>query len=406
MPPRTSHTLTLPAACVAYCLLILWGSLYPFSGWQFRGDDLALFTAWEVRRLSLPDLIVNALVYIPLGAGLRLLTRHWPRARSGLTAVLLPAALSFAIEAAQAHLPARVPAWSDFVLNTAGAIAGALMATLLTSRVHVLAGLHAQRRRVFVAGRDADLALAALGAWTLAQLTPFVPSLDVGSLRHGAAPLAATLRDLESFDALRAWCAGLEMFGLALLVRGALQQGAAFARRLGMFAALVLVLKVVVVTRQLTLEELLGVALGVTCAGILPRISRPSAALWIIAAEGLAAALGALRPEAGFLRDFNWLPFVAHMTQPMLGLAVLLDTIWPYLVIGAAVCAAMRWSLTSALANVLGCAGFAFGLEWLQQDVVGRTPDITPALIAAAVALAVVWYTRPAASASAPARDP
>src|SRR5882724_7729315 len=73
--------------------------------------------------LGLLDVLLNVLLFIPLGAGLRLLGRSWRQV------TLLGAALSFAIETAQYFaISGRDASLGDLLTNTAGAALGALLA--------------------------------------------------------------------------------------------------------------------------------------------------------------------------------------------------------------------------------------------------------------------------------------
>lgn len=76
------------------------------------------------------EFAANIAMFIPFGIilGLRLPRRRW------WLAVVLAAALSGAVELAQAlFLPDRVPAWSDIVANTSGALIGALLVVVFRS---------------------------------------------------------------------------------------------------------------------------------------------------------------------------------------------------------------------------------------------------------------------------------
>lgn len=76
------------------------------------------------------EFAANILLFVPFGIilTLRLHRRLW------LLAVALAAAVSGAVELAQAiFLPERVPAWSDIVANTAGALIGALLVLFVWS---------------------------------------------------------------------------------------------------------------------------------------------------------------------------------------------------------------------------------------------------------------------------------
>ena len=120
-------------AALAYAALIVYGSLYPFSGWTTRGVKLFAFLLPELAgHLSRADLVTNVLAYMPLG----LMLARWWRKRGGLLgAIAIPtligALLSFAMEFSQQFLPARVASLSDLVANTLGTVVGALMAGVM-----------------------------------------------------------------------------------------------------------------------------------------------------------------------------------------------------------------------------------------------------------------------------------
>ena len=114
----------------AYAVLIVYASLYPFSGWRDQG-----IAPWEFLASPWPkywtwfDLAANAGGYVPLGflLALSLLRRGSMRfAATGnrsatAVATLASAALALAMEALQSYLPSRVPSNVDFALNVLGA---------------------------------------------------------------------------------------------------------------------------------------------------------------------------------------------------------------------------------------------------------------------------------------------
>ena len=106
------------------------------------------------------DLITNVLAYVPLGllgvfALHPKLRAHW----AALVSTLLCAALSFSMEALQTYLPFRVSSNVDWMLNTTGSLAGALVAAplmlLVSLRLRLLvypATWDSQQRAGVVAG--------------------------------------------------------------------------------------------------------------------------------------------------------------------------------------------------------------------------------------------------------------
>jgi VanZ family protein len=168
----------------AYAALIVYASLYPFTGWRDQG-----IAPWEFLSSPLPkywtgfDVVANAVGYAPLGFLLALSFLRRGRERFApttntaavLVATLAAAALSLCLEALQTYLPSRVPSNVDFALNALGALSGAVAAGALE-----LAGAIDRwsrfRVRWFVA--DARGALVLLALWPFALLFP--PSVPLG----------------------------------------------------------------------------------------------------------------------------------------------------------------------------------------------------------------------------------
>ncbi len=93
------------------------------------------------------EFAANILLFIPLGI---ILVLRLPRKLWWL-AIVIAAVFSGAVELAQAiFLPARVPAWSDIVANTAGAFIGAILVLMVWSWSRRRAR-HAARRAAFKA---------------------------------------------------------------------------------------------------------------------------------------------------------------------------------------------------------------------------------------------------------------
>ena len=170
-----------PLAC-GFAALIVYASLYPFSGWQVPGVPLFAY-------LSLPwprwwtefDLIANLLGYLPLGAlvfGARV--RGGTRSRLALMqAVGAGVLLSFAMETLQNFLPQRVASNVDLGLNALGTLFGAALGTW----VHARGGVdrwQTARDRWFI-GRSAG-ALALLLLWPVGLLFPLPVPLAMGQV--------------------------------------------------------------------------------------------------------------------------------------------------------------------------------------------------------------------------------
>jgi VanZ family protein len=172
----------------AYAALIVYASLYPFSGWRDQGiAPLAFLASPWPRYWTGFDLAANTLGYAPLGFLLALgfLRRGRERftansnGKAILVATLAAAALSLCMEVMQNYLPARVPSNVDFALNAVGALAGAVLAGGLE-----LGGAIDRwsrfRLRWFV--EDARGALVLLALWPFALLFPASVPLGLGQV--------------------------------------------------------------------------------------------------------------------------------------------------------------------------------------------------------------------------------
>lgn len=169
----------------AYTLLVLYGSLYPLTGWRDTGvDPLAFLGAGWPRYFTAFDVVANALAYLPLGfLWATVLVTRLPAVSVFLLAALTGGALSLSVEFLQNFLPSRVPSNLDLACNTAGALLGA--AAGLRGGRHLLDGghLHAWRERRFLGGITGDRGLLLVALWLLTQLNPETFLFGNGNLR-------------------------------------------------------------------------------------------------------------------------------------------------------------------------------------------------------------------------------
>jgi VanZ family protein len=178
--PARQRSSAAPLALV-YAALVLYASLYPFSGWRWPPGP----SPWALLVLPWPpwrdpfDLWSNVLGYVPLGALL-----YVAQVRSGRSAwralvftLLVAAGLSYGTEVIQQFLPRRVPSRVDWALNCSGAAAGAGLAASLHA-LGLLQRWQAARERWFV--RDSAGALSLLALWPVGLLFPTPVPLGVG----------------------------------------------------------------------------------------------------------------------------------------------------------------------------------------------------------------------------------
>ena len=189
--PKTSSAsgLALPLAIV-YCGLVIYASLYPFTGWQSQGVmPWAFVTAALPKYWSGFDVAINVLGYMPLGFLFTLAFANLWRSPI-LLAVAMACLLSFAMEALQTYLSPRVASNVDWFLNVLGALLGAGFAWVAEG-LGVMRGWQRWREGRFESG--SGFALGLLVLWPLALLYPTPVPLGLG---HGLGQLL----DLETQD--------------------------------------------------------------------------------------------------------------------------------------------------------------------------------------------------------------
>jgi VanZ like protein len=109
--------------------IIVWITLWPFDfacreSWRRLGH-LRLPVGWG--KSSVADVLLNALLFIPLGFGLAsvLPERRWRTGWTSLVVVLGSClAVSYVIEVLQQCLPPRYPTWRDVLANSFGGVLG------------------------------------------------------------------------------------------------------------------------------------------------------------------------------------------------------------------------------------------------------------------------------------------
>lgn len=325
---------------VLYALLLVVGSLYPFGGWLPLSAWSAdfLFADWP-RYITRTDLATNTLVYLPFGYAVALrFTSPGHGARGVAAGALAGLAMSLSMESSQVLQPARIASNLDLLVNSLGALVGALFSLHHGRWLRAGRALLRWRARWFHAGLATNIGLFLLLAWFLAQfsLRPF-PGIDWLALHLH--PIDTPPSDLGQINL--AWFAALFLeiitlgvFSATLLRPGRYVGGmllllvAAFLMKL--FAA-TLLLKLKVVGGMLSLETL-GAFLFALWFLLSPMVSRHRA---LLAAVLLLAALllrvwltdGQVWP-AGSLLNLVGLAKATAALWPWLALALMLSA-WP-----------------------------------------------------------------------------
>lgn len=169
-----------PLALV-YVGLIVYASLYPFADWRDQG-----IAPWAFLGAPLPrywtgfDVAINVVGYAPLGGLLALSAMRTGRVRHAvLVPVLVAALLALGMEMLQTYLPARIPSREDWLLDTAGAGCGAIIAVAL-AKLGAIDRWSQIRARWFVPHARGGLVLLAL--WPVALLFPPAVPFGIGQV--------------------------------------------------------------------------------------------------------------------------------------------------------------------------------------------------------------------------------
>jgi len=212
------------AALLVYAVLLVYGSLSPWSQWRSLGvGPFAYFFAPWPAYLTGFDLGLNVLAYLPFGLLLALALHPLLRgAAAAVSAVAIAATVSVALEGAQSYLPARIASNLDVLANSAGAAVGAVAGALLAPALIDGRRLLLARKRWLRPHATLVLLLAAL--WPLAQTHPAPMLFGNGELdRELVASLLALLdRTLPAFDVQRFAAAEVLVTACAMLGAGAL----------------------------------------------------------------------------------------------------------------------------------------------------------------------------------------
>ena len=167
-------------AWLVYALLLIYGSLYPFTDWYWPSEHLEEFLFKSLPRYYTRfDLLVNLLAYAPFG--FFTLLALYPRLRSNLALIitlLLSGILSIALESIQGFLAWRIASNLDVLMNTLGALLGALLALPACTLLLRYPQIRQWRKSWF--SHEASLGCVLLGLWLAAQIYPQVFMFVVG----------------------------------------------------------------------------------------------------------------------------------------------------------------------------------------------------------------------------------
>ncbi len=334
----------------------------------------------EGMHLSGSDALGNVFAYLLLGAAMAVawrLRRPHPGWTAALLAILACALLSASMEAAQACMTDRVSAWWDLLFNTLGGALGWFGVGLLQP---LWAAVHRSGVGRDTQSRLLAVALLAAVAWLTAETAPWVPTSDVGVLAHN---VRAVWRSLGTgyLDPWRLAARLGEWLALGLLLSLPLRRPLLAVLPFGALAAAALGLRLLLQGTPPPSPELV-VTLPVAALALLalPRLGARACAALAIAAATLAVAAYELAPGNGLPQAFRW-RLLLLQGNPIGGIELAAYFGWYAMTVVAAGHVLTGRALAWVPVPVLLLAA----AEWAQTTLPGRTPDLSPPVIALAV---------------------
>ena len=331
---------------LAYLLVIVHASLQPFHGWRMPPEEIRRFLVapWP-HYITLQDIAVNVVAYVPLGFLLSIAAGARFGPGSGVLASTLAAALvSLSMESAQMFLSTRIASNVDLLANSFGALIGAMAAPLFAPARIIGGKLHAARDRLFMEGMAADVGLVIVCLWLVTQFHPTAQLFGTGGIRATFDLPAYVPHTPPLAFAGEAAVALFNLLGIGLLISALMRAASRPMLVTGMVVGVALAIKLISAVALIKAASPFawltpGVTLGLVAGWILllgaQRLPRP--AKLVLAALCIALAMAAmnLAPD----NPYHSVPplFVARGSSHYLnfsGIARALSELWPLLAAG------------------------------------------------------------------------
>ena len=332
---------------LAYVLLVVYGSLHPFSGWRDQGvSPFAYLGGHLPRYITVFDLVTNFAAYMPLGFFALLALHPLLRGTPALVAAgLASCLLSLALEALQTYLPSRIPSNLDLATNGLGAFAGAGLALRFGVGLLGRGRMHALRHRWFLSDHQHDLGLVLLGLWLFTQLNPETLLFGNGDLRELLEHPPAVLHPAEVFIQMEAAVTACNLIAVGLFLSCLTQHGRPLRGLMLALIAAALALKTVAVGELLKAQHvfawltpgallgLAGGALVLMLALALPRAARLALAGLLLMAATVLVNLAPENPyfanalqewPQGYFLNFNGVTHLVSIAWPFAALFYLM----------------------------------------------------------------------------------
>jgi glycopeptide antibiotics resistance protein len=355
------------------CFLIGYGSFFPFHIKFNLNHDIKLLQglfSLDIRS-GFSDILSNIALFIPFGfMGAKAITS--PRF-SFLSVTVYGFFFAFILQFFQIFIPSRVPSLTDALWNTAGCILGVFMVCII-------------RTDKFFTPRNRSeyfsVPVLIVLCWLVSQLFPFVPSLDFGEIKHSLKPLLI----YHEFS----WISCLNNFVswiiVGFLIFSVFPKG--FSKfKFFILIALVLSIKVVIVTRTLSLSSVIGAFSAFMIWNFIPKHGLQVNKVLVVLIMGAVLINGVFPLNFRFRpQHFNIIPFYGFLTGSMLhNLIVLPEKMFIY---GSMVYLLRQITGNHVLSVLISCF-WVFSVELLQVWSAVHTPEITDPLMVLIIAVLI-----------------
>ena len=362
---RSGHSSLMSWLIIGVIAVIVFGSLYPFT-LNGRHPDLinALhYLSWA--HAGRDDLVRNLLMYAPLGFCLLLwLKGRLSTAWSLMLACVMGAVLSFSIEVAQVYFT-RVPSYMDVLLNTIGALLGALVGLSWNSMTQWIA--LPDNIRTQAGDRNALLLVLLWIVWRLVDISFHISLAHMKMALHPLLHIEITWLLVLRYLVL--W------LSVSLAVLGYVSRQRSNEALLGVIGA-VLVGRILFISPAFDSSELLALIL------LLPVLVLVHALRWIPAAAVVLLALISLYiydhvlplNMGEFHPGFDLVPFVSWIRS---GASLDLNALLHMMFVFAAMIWLLKESAFSLRTSVVVVVIALLGVEILHLWQVARSGSIT-----------------------------
>jgi VanZ family protein len=351
------------------CLLIVYGSVYPFHFASPANTVEAWNGFFSYRHFftSIGDELGNIALFIPFGwFGILAFDRNGAAPWRFFLVGILGGALALALQIAQIYLPARSPAMADVLWNLIGTLLG-----LLIGSVGPESSIF--RNLGFAKGSQGSLAIMAI--WLLAELSPLIPSLDLQQIKNSLKPLF--LSQIPAIGPAFFHAGGAVLAGRLMEDR----PGRSGLREYIFLLLAVAAGKLVILYQHLDAASFWGLTMGGVVWLALRRRREPYRAHIIagfLFAAYLAFSFAASEDAEGGGR-FNWTPFAELLTSSMLSnLQGLVQRTFFYTGLLWLFWSVANKTFTPLCILLTVCVGF---VETAQTWLAGRHGDITDPLL-------------------------